>query len=196
MQSCKEAQEGRGPWAIKDAMPIMPMHLDGFPDEMHHEGFPGEMAHAHPEAAVMGMDGQNDHPRHAFPVQHFETPEHIFPEHAFPEHVFPEHMPFRAGRTDGLTTERRPMMTMVAEAPQNVDVPVPPPTLVGRGARRLQEMAIDNCDEMVEYMSHYLPMILMLNMMVQAGLLFSACSVVKRAGILLAKARELGVQGL
>lgn len=58
--------------------------------------------------------------------------------------------------------------------------------------RRLQQLAVDNCDELLAYTQDLLPMILLLNMMMQGGLLFAATSTAKKATILLLKARQLG----
>jgi len=45
-------------------------------------------------------------------------------------------------------------------------------------------------------MQHYLPMVMLLNMIIQAGLLFAAVSTAKNAARLLVKARALGAPAL
>lgn len=138
----------------------MPMYHEAHHDHDDHHAHAEYQGYHHHEE----HEYEHDHHEDAHHDMHHEGEEHKDHEEEEEEHERPQL--YREMYFDPPPEEPQPASAEVPRRPIQTESPV-----MSRawGARRLQEMAIDNCDEMVEYMNSYLPVILMVNMLVQGG---------------------------
>lgn len=180
MQACQDAQESQGPWTKGVEgfqFPKPPMHHDGFQGDMvypPHHGQPVQVVdfvmNMEPETDKMMYVEPNDEMMYAYAVDAVERGAE--PMHHEAHHEHGEYKSMQEHHE--AHHEERPSEPEPEVPGGRRPVPMTPPVMSrsasgGWGARRLQEIAIDNCDEMVEYMSSYLPVVLLANMLVQGG---------------------------
>ncbi|EOD22713.1 hypothetical protein EMIHUDRAFT_431998 [Emiliania huxleyi CCMP1516] len=63
-------------------------------------------------------------------------------------------------------------------------------------ARRLHQVAVENCDAVLEYASSALPLVLFFNILMQGSLMLAATSCAKHAALLMMKAQSLGAPAI
>ena len=69
----------------------------------------------------------------------------------------------------------------------------PPPAPPSSPAR---QVAVENCDAVLEYASSALPLVLFFNILMQGSLMLAATSCAKHAALLMMKAQSLGAPAI